>query len=133
MRSTPWPGRRSLVRRLALLMLGWLLVLLGGMLLNLRFDMIGKHLYYTIPAAAIAGGLVFAAVLLLLDAAVAPGFVALFRARHLVVEDRHQHTGQRQGAQELQQAAPGAGRGERSREGIEPFTVHSRPFSRTSR
>lgn len=49
---------RALARRLGVLMLAWLLVLLGGMLLNLRFDMIGKHLYYTMPAAALAGGLV---------------------------------------------------------------------------
>ena len=41
-----------------MLLLAWLVVLVGGMLLNLRFDMIGKHLYYAMPAGAIACGLV---------------------------------------------------------------------------
>lgn len=57
------PGSRKLLtppisRRLSLLLLAWLIVLVGGVALNARFDMIGKHLYYTMPAAAIAGGLI---------------------------------------------------------------------------
>ncbi len=39
-------------------MLAWLAIFVGGMALNLRIDMIGKHIYYTVPAAAIAGGLI---------------------------------------------------------------------------
>jgi hypothetical protein len=44
--------------RLWVLLIAWLGVLLVGLLLNLRFDMIGKHLYYTVPAGALAAGLV---------------------------------------------------------------------------
>jgi hypothetical protein len=54
-------GSDGSTARLAALMAAWLLVLLGGMLLNLRFDLIGKHLYYTMPAAAIAAGALFGA------------------------------------------------------------------------
>jgi hypothetical protein len=37
-----------------------LLLFLGGLVVNLRIDMIGKHIYYTLPAACIAGGLFLA-------------------------------------------------------------------------
>ena len=53
-----WPSRGTYTKRLSILLLAWLAVLLIGMLLNLRIDMIGKHLYYTLPAAAIASGLI---------------------------------------------------------------------------
>ncbi len=52
-----WRSRLHNARRLSVLLLAWLLIFLGGMVLNLRIDMIGKHIYYTVPAAAIAGGL----------------------------------------------------------------------------
>ena len=50
--------RSQKMSRLAVLLLAWLVVLVIGLALNLRFDMIGKHLYYTISAAAIAAGVV---------------------------------------------------------------------------
>ncbi len=53
-----WRSRSQDDHRLSVLMLAWLAVFLGGMALNLRIDMIGKHIYYTVPAAAIAGGLI---------------------------------------------------------------------------
>jgi hypothetical protein len=55
-----WQMARGVSKRLAVLLLAWLVVLLLGMLLNLRFDMIGKHLYYTMPAACISAGLILA-------------------------------------------------------------------------
>ncbi len=50
--------RQRLASRMAILMLAWLIIFVLGVALNLRFDMIGKHIYYTMPATAIAGGLV---------------------------------------------------------------------------
>jgi phosphoglycerol transferase MdoB-like AlkP superfamily enzyme len=44
--------------RLAGLLLALFTILVLGVVLNLRFDMIGKHLYYTMPATAIASGLI---------------------------------------------------------------------------
>lgn len=55
-----WRARRAESKLLSVLMAAWLAVLVLGMLLNLRFDMIGKHLYYTMPAAALGGGIVLA-------------------------------------------------------------------------
>lgn len=56
--SSQVAGCKRLASRVAILMLGWLIIFVVGVVLNLRFDMIGKHIYYTMPAAAIAGGLV---------------------------------------------------------------------------
>jgi len=53
-----WRSSSAGGRRLSVLLLGWLAIFLGGMALNLRIDMIGKHIYYTLPAATIAGGLI---------------------------------------------------------------------------
>jgi hypothetical protein len=54
-----WRSRGENSHRLRILLLAWLTIFLGGMALNWRIDMIGKHIYYTVPAAAIAGGLIF--------------------------------------------------------------------------
>jgi hypothetical protein len=54
-----WHSCRESGQRLSILMLAWLAIFLGGMALNFRIDMIGKHIYYTVPAAAIASGLIF--------------------------------------------------------------------------
>jgi hypothetical protein len=53
-----WRSRSAAGRRLSVLMFAWLAIFIGGMILNVRFDMIGKHIYYTVPAAAIAGGII---------------------------------------------------------------------------
>jgi hypothetical protein len=56
-----WRSSNLYARRLWILLAAWLLLFLAGLLANLRIDMIGKHIYYTLPAACIAGGLVLAA------------------------------------------------------------------------
>jgi hypothetical protein len=55
--SGPLP-RIVYTQRLETLLVALFFVLVLGIVLNLRFDMIGKHLYYTMPASAIAAGLV---------------------------------------------------------------------------
>ena len=55
-----WRSGTEAGRRLAILLLAWLLIFVGGLIVNFRIDMIGKHIYYTLPAAAVAGGLLLA-------------------------------------------------------------------------
>jgi hypothetical protein len=73
-------GRARFSKRLAVLVLAWLVVLLFGMLLNLRFDMIGKHLYYTMPAASLASGLILARLWGMLPARPYSRFLAVLSA-----------------------------------------------------
>jgi hypothetical protein len=55
-----WGRGGTYGKRLWVLLAAWLVLFLIGVAANLRIDMIGKHIYYTLPAACIAGGLVFA-------------------------------------------------------------------------
>jgi hypothetical protein len=52
-----WRGSTPEARRLSVLLLAWLAIFVGGLAVNLRIDMIGKHIYYTLPAACAASGL----------------------------------------------------------------------------
>ena len=67
-------------RRLSVLLLAWLVILVLGIALNLRFDLIGKHLYYTTPAAALAAGLLFSRLWSLRSAKPYPALLAALAA-----------------------------------------------------